>query len=256
MSPPQASPESAALLGVLPDDPMHVEARGLLLGRPGAVVIGDSVGGRGGFVFAPKHGIAAGFGEPPLELAEELRDVADGHGMVQEGIELHVPFAGADDWMARSDTRLLCEHRIQTFDDSDDPDALAVRWGSLLRHENVLLKSAGDALLETLPRALRGEFAAMDPWPVVVASLAGGSIASIASAFVETEGYFDVSIDTVGDFRRAGFGTSCAAALIQHQAARGKRPVWMVRGKNLASLALSQKLGFRDAGLVVGIELR
>ena len=250
---PGAADGSKRLLIALPDDPMHVEVRGLLLGRPSAIIIGGVDSQSGGFVFAPEHGIAMGFGCPATELAEELRDVADEHGMIQEGLELHLPIAAAAEWLARPDARLLGEHRIQTLLDSDGP---ADRWEAFLRYENVVLKSRDDERLETLPRALRGEFAAMNPWPAVVASLAGDSIACIASAFVETECYFDVSIDTVSDFRRAGFGASCAAGLIQYQAQRGKQPVWMVRAKNRASLALSSKLGFVDAGLVAGIELK
>ena len=244
---------SEALLAVLPDDALHVEVRGLLLGRPGAIIIGGPALGEGGFVFAPEHGIAVGYGHPSTELADELRDVADEHGMIQEGLELHLPIAAAEEWLAHGSSRLMGEHRIQTL---AEPERPVDHWDSFLRYENVVLKSRTDARLETLPRALRGEFAAMDPWPVVVAGLAGESIACIASAFVETETYFDVSIDTVLDFRRAGFGASCAAGLMQHQAQRGKRPVWMVRAKNLASLALSAKLGFVDAGLVASVELK
>jgi GNAT superfamily N-acetyltransferase len=220
------------------------------LGRPSAILFGDDLNG---FVFAPEHGIAVGFGKPPMELAEELRDVADEHGMAQEGLELHLPAGGEEAWLARPDARPLGTHRIQTLAEAA---ANQDRWATLQRYESVYLKSQNDPRLQTLPRALRGEFAAMKPWPIVVASLAGDCIASIASAFVETEGYFDVSIDTVADFRRSGFGSSCAAALIQHQAQRGKEPVWMVRANNRASLALSSSLGFVDVGLVVGVELR
>ncbi len=217
------------------------------------MVLGDSTGRAGGFVFSPEHGIAVGFGEPQVELADDLRDAADAHGMAQQGIELHLPEAAAENWMALQSTRFLCQHRVQVLGPASD--AGAGGWPGEPRHETALLESPADARLETLPRALRAEFAAMNPWPVVVASLAGESIASIASAFVETEAWFDVSIDTVPDFRREGFGASCAIALIQYEFERGKQPVWMVREKNQASLALSQKLGFRDQGRVWGAEL-
>lgn len=242
----------AALLAALPDDALHVEVRGLLLGRPNAIVIGGAGLQPGGFVFAPEHGIAVGFGRPGTVLADELRDVADEHGMTQEGLELHLPMAAAGEWIARPDARLLVEHRVQALATADQ---LPHGWETFLQYENVVLESRADERLETLPRALRAEFAAMEPWPVVTACLAGGSIASIASAFVETEGYFDVSIDTVPDFRRAGFGACCAVGLMQHQAQRGKSPVWMARAKNRASLALSEKLGFADVGRVVSVEL-
>ncbi len=243
----------AAVLAALPDVPMHVEARGLLLERPDATVVldpshGAHAGASHGFVFAAEHGMAIGFGSPAPHLVDELREVADEHGMVQEGLELHIPASVAPAWLDLGEVREHGVHRVQALVDPADH----ARIDALIRHEFSVLKDRRDPLLETLPRALRAEFAAMRPWPLVVASLAGQAIASIASAFVETEGYFDVSIDTVPDFRREGFGVTCAAALIQVQAARGKAPVWMVRDKNRASLALSGKLGFVDVGRVQG----
>ncbi|QDV09803.1 FR47-like protein [Planctomycetes bacterium Poly30] len=209
-----------------------------------------------GFVFASEHGMAMGFGAPSVRLADELRDLADRHGMVQEPLELHLPISCANEWLALDGVTSLGLHRVQVLDENA-VDGKTIEGGLVgqgvrhsVAHETVVLESKSDPLLETLPRALRAEFAAMRPWPMVVASLAGECIASIASAFVETENYFDVSIDTVPDFRRAGFGFACARALIEQQRLRGKEPVWMVREKNRASLALSEQLGFRDIGRV------
>ena len=140
---------------------MHVEARGLLLGRPSAIILGDD---RNGFVFAPEHGIAVGFGRPSTELAEELRDVADEHGMAQEGLELHLPAGVEEEWLARPDARHLGEHRIQTLAEAAiDRD----RWATLQRYESVHVESQRDPRLQTLPRALRGEFAAMKPLSLI-----------------------------------------------------------------------------------------
>lgn len=253
--------EATRVLAALGDEPLHVEARGLLLHRPAAVVLLDRAGETDdacvhGFVFAAEHGMAIGFGQPPVALADELRDLADDHGMVQEGLELHLPLASSEEWLALPDAKSLGLHRVQVIpglppDSGEQGGCLE----ALVRHEYAVLESRREPLLETLPRALRAEFEAMRPWPFVVASLAGESIASIASAFVETESYFDVSIDTVSDFRRFGFGAACAAALILEQRKRGKQPVWMVREKNRGSLALSSKLGFRDVGRVQGLRL-
>ena len=75
-------------------------------------------------------------------------------------------------------------------------------------------------------------------------------VTSIAYAFVETGSYFDLSIDTIQFYRREGYGTSCAAALILYQATRGKRPVWIASERGQASLALSSRLSFQDVGTV------
>lgn len=254
--PKESSPLGATVLAALPDDPIHVEARGLLLERPDATVVldgdhDDTAAHGHGFVFAAEHGMAIGFGSPGTALVHELRDVADEHGMVQEQLELHLPMSISDDWLALDEVASTGGHRVQALVDPSDH----ARITELISHEYAIIADRHDPLLETLPRALRAEFAAMRPWPMVVASLAGQGIASIASAFVQTEGYFDVSIDTVPAFRREGFGAACAAALIRVQAERGKAPVWMVREKNKPSLALSKRLGFVDVGRAEGAML-
>lgn len=256
-----AGSRRAEVLKALPDSPLHVEARGLLMCRPDTLVLLDRSSRAGapgvhGFVFTAEHGMAIGFGAPSPELADDLRDLADHHGMVKESLELHLPIECAEAWLALDGATSLGQHRVQVLDGYGLSEAAGAEQPRAREmHETRLLPVRTDPLLETLPRALRAEFAAMRPWPVVVASLAGECIASVASAFVETEAYFDVSIDTVPDFRRSGFGAACALALIEYQRQRGKRPIWMVRDKNRASLALSERLGFRDAGLVQGLRI-
>lgn len=241
------------LLASLPDDPLHVEVRGLLKCRADISLLPDPhAPATHGFLFAPLHGLAIGYGSPPIALLDELRRLANGAGMTGQDVELHLPLAAAGTWLASGRVHDLGMNHVQALDAAsrldDVHDAVA--------HDAALITDPSDERLNTLPAALKLEFESLCPWPIVVAIVAKGRIASIAYAFVETETQFDLSIDTNHPFRREGYGVSCAAALIRHQLHRGKRPVWIANEKNPASLALSSRLGFQEVGLVQRALLR
>ena len=72
-----------------------------------------------------------------------------------------------------------------------------------------------------------------------------GRIVSVCSAAWETETLWDVSVETVSDYRRRGLAAACFIALARWMLAeRGKRPVWGAHESNPASLALAASLGF------------
>jgi GNAT superfamily N-acetyltransferase len=62
---------------------------------------------------------------------------------------------------------------------------------------------------------------------------------------VPTETLWDVSIDTVKDYRGHGYATMCASFAIREMCTRGKRPVWAAMDSNLGSQKLAAKLGFQ-----------
>lgn len=241
------------LLQALPDDPHHVEVRGLLMCRPDVTLVPDPAEATlNGFLFAPIHGLAIGYGSPPIGLMGELRQVANRAGMTGQDVELHLPLAGADAWLASDRITQLGEHRVQALTEHAALQGIL----DLAAHDASLITDPSDPRLKTLPVGLQAEFESLCPWPIVFAIMAKGRVASIAYAFVETEGFFDVSIDTPHLFRREGYGVACAAALIRHQIRRGKHPVWIARENNAASLALSAKLGFQDVGRAQSALLR
>lgn len=240
-------PTPRALLGALPDEPLHVEVRGLLKGRPDALLLAEPKEPlASGLLFTPIHGLAIGYGTPSVGLATGLRRLADGSGMARQNVELHLPEATADAWISDLRVSDLGRNRVQALVESKATDRIL----DLVTHDVSVITDPSDPRLGTLPAGLQHEFASLCPWPVVVATMASERVASIAYAFVETEGFFDVSIDTIHPFRREGYGVSCAAALIRHQLHRGKHPVWIANEKNTASLALSARLGFEDVGRV------
>jgi GNAT superfamily N-acetyltransferase len=61
----------------------------------------------------------------------------------------------------------------------------------------------------------------------------------------ETEGLWDVSIDTLDGYRRRGYAARCAAFMVRHmRETTGKEPVWGALETNAASMNLAASLGF------------
>ncbi|QDV07485.1 hypothetical protein Poly30_30110 [Planctomycetes bacterium Poly30] len=235
------------LVESLPDDPMHVEVRGLLFGAAELRLIGDPrEPAASGFVMVPRYGLAVGYGAPSVDLLGSLRVAASESGRARDGLKLHLTLECAEAWLAQEGVANLGRNVVQTFQGGEPFERLP----SLIQHDARILPDPSEALLATLPSDAAAEFAILKPWPAVACTVALDRIASIAYAFVETETYFDISIDTFQAFRREGHGTSCAAALILHQQERARRPVWIANERSRASLALSNRLGFEEVGQV------
>jgi hypothetical protein len=115
-----------------------------------------------------------------------------------------------------------------------DPDALPDLEGATPLPD--------DASLAHLPVALADELAAA-PRPIFTVYVDG-----VPSAFAyapwRSARFFDVSVDTVATARQLGIGTIVAAAMIRHERAAGREPVWGADEGNAASLGLARRLGF------------
>lgn len=213
----------AAELG---DQPEQLEARGLA-SRGARVFVEDGSAA----VVSREHDLAALLGPPREGLAERLLAHPPG--------EVHVAARFGMDWCEalEADAPRSAAQFVRA------PSAPAV-LEELVSHEVAVLEGPGDEWLEALPPVLAREVRAIRPFPRSVVAVAGGAAASLAYAFVESPGWLDVSIDTVPDFRRGGFGTSAAAALALDGLRAGKGAVWGAEVDNRASLALAARLGF------------
>lgn len=235
------------LLARLPDDVMHVEVRGLLRRRK-TLVIGGEGDTDSGFVFAPMHELAVAFGAPGEREFERLVDAAADVDLPLERLELHGTEGVVQGWASDGIAEASGLAYILRWTPGREPSRES-RLEALVRHEARMIDRDDDAL-GTLPAHLRRELAGQEEWPVCAASFAGDGIASLVYAFVETEAYWDVSIDTLTDFRREGFATSSAAFLILRQLERGLQPVWGASTSNEASLRLAAGLGFEREGVI------
>ena len=62
----------------------------------------------------------------------------------------------------------------------------------------------------------------------------------------QSEGFADVSVDTVEAFRGRGLGGHAVLATVRAIEATGRRPVWGALETNVPSLRLARRLGFLD----------
>ncbi len=109
---------------------------------------------------------------------------------------------------------------------------------------------SGPEELSLLPPGLRAELRAeleraLRRGTPTVAAFVGGVPVSFCYVASETEGLWDVSIDTLEEHRRSGHAARCAASLIRHMRdTPGKEPVWGAVESNAPSMGLAAKLGF------------
>ncbi|MGH4023255.1 MAG: GNAT family N-acetyltransferase [Pseudonocardiaceae bacterium] len=72
-----------------------------------------------------------------------------------------------------------------------------------------------------------------------------GRLVSVAVPFHLGERYEDVGVVTEQAFRRRGWSTACAAAVVADIRARGRRATWTTSPDNIGSLGVAARLGFR-----------
>lgn len=95
-----------------------------------------------------------------------------------------------------------------------------------------------DEAMEDLYEAVRRE-----PMSVVAD---GPRVLSAAYVAWRSEGYGDVSVDTVASARGRGYAAHAAQAVIRAIESEGLRPVWGALENNVPSLRLARRLGFTD----------
>jgi GNAT superfamily N-acetyltransferase len=79
----------------------------------------------------------------------------------------------------------------------------------------------------------------------MMAAFVEGKPVSFCYAHRETETLWDVSIETLEEFRRRGLATRCFHGLASRMADEHRKlPVWGAMEDNLASIHLAEKLGF------------
>jgi len=76
------------------------------------------------------------------------------------------------------------------------------------------------------------------------AALEGGQPVSFCVASDQTEGLWDISIDTLEGHRRRGHAARCVSWMVDEMRRRGKEPVWAAEETNAPSMRLAARLGF------------
>jgi GNAT superfamily N-acetyltransferase len=79
--------------------------------------------------------------------------------------------------------------------------------------------------------------------PIAVAIIDGRPVTFCYAAFT-TERFWDVSVETLEQYRRRGLAAACFLSLAAHMGDSGRNPAWGAMMDNPASLGLASKLGF------------
>ncbi|HEX6040243.1 GNAT family N-acetyltransferase [Longimicrobium sp.] len=79
--------------------------------------------------------------------------------------------------------------------------------------------------------------------PIAAGFVEGRAVSFCYPASV-TETLWDISIDTLPEFRRRGLAGRCVAHVVRHMWTMGREPVWGAVVENPASWRLARKLGF------------
>ena len=227
------SSEAARLARILPDIPRWVETRSMLLSEECEVL---GLEERGGLSFVvrepdadPVYASVVGRPSGAAIAGAAARGREGGEVLATPENRSHVA-AALRDWNGVSAV-------LHTLGDATRLPAVpevAVRTTS----------SFEELTSGSLPPDLRSELEEAVGISSVAAAYADGRAVSFCYAGSQTEGLWDVAIDTLEGHRNRGHASRCAAYMIEHMKRRGKQPVWGAEETNAASLALASKLGF------------
>ncbi len=230
------------LLNLVPDEPVWIEARAALL-DPHSRLFGDP---RGFVIRSDRLRLGAVAGDASESLVREaLSDIED---------------AAADPtalWAVVAPEGFMPEVRTALSDWSfDEADTFREPAGGVLpgrepsaeRSPVRWMLPGESALLEGLPEALASEVSEALDRSEVAAAWVDGRPVSFCYIACESERLWDVSIDTIPDYRRRGLAGECVAWMAAKMRERGQRAVWGAHSENLASRRLALKLGFEPSG--------
>jgi len=232
----------ARLAALLPDVPRFVETRWMLLGGYCEVLGLEEEAGAVSFVTRDreeKDASVIGCPAPAAILNAVARNGNTGEVWATPENVSHVSGA-LPGWKVSPATLHLLG------DDVSLPEVPEGRVRLMDPSEARLLEHAPPDLRSWLSRALRRS-------PVVAAFV--GDVPVSFCVAVETEGLWDISIDTLAGYRRRGHAAYCVAYMTRYQRQRGREPVWGALESNVPSMKLAAKLGFVPVDRIFVFEL-
>lgn len=215
----------------LPDIPRWVETRSMLLsGR--SQIFGLNDGDRHSFVVrSAEIGLASVVGVPEKSAIRDALGLDEEIETVLASIESldHVSEA-LPEWTAGPASLHL-------------PGQDAVSLANTAKIVRLLSPDELDAV-RILPDDLRDELTKSSRYSPLSAVIVDGIPVSFCYAAAQTETLWDISIDTLEEYRNQGNGAAAVTFLIDHMKKLGKKPVWGAEDSNIPSLRLAARLGF------------
>jgi RimJ/RimL family protein N-acetyltransferase len=243
----------------VPDDPSRVDTRGMLLsGRATVSFPPQPEAVADGFVVCvPDASLVSIVGRPPRSLIQQATGALDGHINVLCQLPDAAHVARALTTWLRTMAVVHTLRQRPNWADGDDGDT-RIFWA----HDAPTLTHVPPPLRVELMDALRGRTTAryvagelpdrdvpppLEPLPMAAAWFRGMPVAFCYPVF-RTERWWDVSIETLEDYKRLGHGGRAVRAMTRYMWTTGRWPVWGAALDNVASLGLARSLGFQEVG--------
>jgi hypothetical protein len=122
-------------------------------------------------------------------------------------------------------------------------------------HPSVRYLTGADLdLLRTAPSDIKGvclgfgTFERLLEAGCIAGAVIDNELVAVASTWVVSEKYADLSVVTAGPWRGRGLVTACAGLVVADIRRSGRVPVWSTGENNVASLRVARKLGFEEVG--------
>lgn len=117
-----------------------------------------------------------------------------------------------------------------------------------------LLSSSEIEAMDHAPAELKEELIDATKWAPVAATCVEQLPVSFCYGGSQTESLWDISIDTLAEYRNRGYAALCVAFLIEYFRRQDLAPVWGALESNIPSMRLAAKLGFTPVDKLVVFE--
>jgi GNAT superfamily N-acetyltransferase len=229
------------LLSAVPDRPKWVELRAMLLSG-GCEIYGLEDGERLSFV--ARHAemeLVSVYGRPARDVIRHVISLAPSPEalLCLPDDRRHVAEA-LPEW--RSELAII--YRLANSESLPEVPAGAVR----------LLSSSEIEAMGHAPAELKEELIDAMEFSPVAATCVEELPVSFCYGGSQTESLWDISIDTLAEYRNRGYAALCVAFLIEYFRRRDLAPVWGALESNVPSMRLAAKLGFTPVDKLVVFE--
>ena len=229
------------LANLLPDIPLWVDTRGLLLSEHCRIFGFDSEDSLNFVVSSTQAPLAAVVGHPaPAAIREAVEDFQSEAEVVSSLTSAHHVAEVLNDW--RMEVAIL--HSLPP----------TVTWELVEEGDSRILERADLPELRHLPPELKRELEIATDYLNFAAAFLDSRAASFCWTYLVTETYWDVSVETLKPYQRKGLAYSASISMINYMRTLRKEPVWGAVESNHASLALAHKIGFKEVDRLMVFE--
>jgi RimJ/RimL family protein N-acetyltransferase len=261
-------PAERAALSRVPEEAAWVDTRGMLLtGRAVVSFLEPADHEHDGFVVElPSRALLSVVGQPSPELIASRAHALAGDVNVLCTLGAATTAAAALPGWVTHGVRLHALPGVMPWESQPEVDVRVFTWSDApsLRHLPDTLAAEIQDALDGYPSAryvpgVLPPFASEDRSPhsvPVAAAWADGQPVAFCYPVLQTERWWDVSVDTLPDYRGRGLAGRAARTMIRYMRGKRKAPVWGALETNAASLSVARQLGFAEVGRLVVVTLR